>query len=45
MAEDPEMVKIEKSELDGKPYFTFELNREKIWTVGRTAVGKLLKGL
>ncbi len=39
------MIKFIKSERDGKPYFTLQLNREKIWTVGRTAIGKLLKGL
>ncbi|KAM3144829.1 hypothetical protein pb186bvf_003138 [Paramecium bursaria] len=42
---DPNIIKFEFSELEGKEYFTFSFDYSKIWTVGKQAIGDLLRGL
>lgn len=36
------LVTIEKTEKNGQPYIYINLDREKIWTVGKEAVGNFL---
>ncbi len=39
------LVKIETIEHEGKPYLNILLDKEKIWTVGKTAIGNFIKVL
>lgn len=36
------LVSIEKEDKNGAPYIYINLNKEKIWTVGKQAVGDFL---
>lgn len=36
------LISIEKEEKNGAPYIYINLNKEKIWTVGKKAVGDFL---
>lgn len=39
------LVRFEKTELNGKPYVITHLDKSKIWTVGKEALGKFLTSL
>ena len=40
---DPDLVKITFDEKDGKPWMWIDLNREKIMSVGKKAMGDFLR--
>ncbi|CAD8051708.1 unnamed protein product [Paramecium sonneborni] len=42
---DPTFVQFIHSELNNKPYFTVQVDYNKIWTIGKEAIADLLKGL